>query len=626
MSSGDGGERHPARYRGPALDADAATWVLSGLAGFFTALAVLYLVVLRGPERPMMSALAASGALLLGAGAVWAWRCRRRGTRPPAFVGVLAFLPVVNSLVPLAVTAQLHQTTSLLLVLVGIGACVTSPRFALAAGVTAVAGWVAVVLTTPALHTDELGYYAVQLGTAAMLGVLLHVTLRRRRQGLSAARDELAAVAQRFLGVFRGSPIGIGLADDSGRFVAVNPALCRLLGRPDTDLLGSGHRDFLHPADRASWSADESGADVRFQRADGSVGWGWVTLSRTDTAGTLVQLQDVTDRHEAEQALRDSERLLAAVAVVGRRIRSGEDARSSVITAVSELAGADDVLLMEPAGAGLAVTASADGRLAGARVPLDQPSMTADVYRTGEAVFLADPADNPQVSAALLARTAARSALWQPVVAGGHVVGVLAVGWAQRVASVDDRRARAVGMLADETALALEHERLLHHLEQMAYTDTLTGLANRRAWQDQLPRLVSQARRTGRPLTVALADLDRFKRYNDTHGHPAGDDLLRRAAYAFTAALRDSDLLARWGGEEFAMALPDCPATDAAEVLDRVRLATPDDESCSIGFATWDGAESVEELLERADEALYQAKRDGRNVVRRAASAGVLVD
>jgi diguanylate cyclase (GGDEF)-like protein len=238
--------------------------------------------------------------------------------------------------------------------------------------------------------------------------------------------------------------------------------------------------------------------------------------------------------------------------------------------------------------------------------------MTSHVHRTRSSAFLADAAADPRVSQALLALSGARSMMWQPVLTGDTVTAVLAVTWKDRVASRDDRRARAVTLLADETALALDHERLLARLEQIAHTDELTGLPNRRAWDSRLPDALAAALRQGRPVTVALADLDRFKEYNDRHGHPEGDRLLRETAQGFGRALRQGDLVCRWGGEEFAVALPDCGPADAGRVLERVRRSVPDGETCSIGYAVWDGLESPEGLLARADSALYEAKRAGR--------------
>jgi diguanylate cyclase (GGDEF)-like protein len=114
---------------------------------------------------------------------------------------------------------------------------------------------------------------------------------------------------------------------------------------------------------------------------------------------------------------------------------------------------------------------------------------------------------------------------------------------------------------------------------------------------------------------VAIADLDHFKAFNDGHGHQAGDQLLRAVARSWQSCLRDTDLLARYGGEEFAIILPNANLHQAAQVLDRLRQATPDEQTCSIGLAEWDGTESAHALLARADTHVYEAKTAGRNRV-----------
>jgi diguanylate cyclase (GGDEF)-like protein len=112
-----------------------------------------------------------------------------------------------------------------------------------------------------------------------------------------------------------------------------------------------------------------------------------------------------------------------------------------------------------------------------------------------------------------------------------------------------------------------------------------------------------------------MVDLDQFKLFNDTHGHPAGDALLTDAAAKWRRALRGTDFIARYGGEEFALVLPDCPPDQAAGVLDRFRGVTPRDQTVSIGMAYWDRTESPEGLVARADAALYEAKDGGRDRV-----------
>jgi diguanylate cyclase (GGDEF)-like protein len=161
--------------------------------------------------------------------------------------------------------------------------------------------------------------------------------------------------------------------------------------------------------------------------------------------------------------------------------------------------------------------------------------------------------------------------------------------------------------------VTLERLGLLRRLEASARTDELTGLPNRRAWQEALPRELARARRDATPLCVAMLDIDHFKAYNDEHGHLAGDVLLREAAAAWTERLRPTDLLARYGGEEFTLAMPACGADEASALVERLRAAMPAGATCSAGIACWDGAEAAETLLERADRALYRAKELGRD-------------
>jgi diguanylate cyclase (GGDEF)-like protein len=157
-------------------------------------------------------------------------------------------------------------------------------------------------------------------------------------------------------------------------------------------------------------------------------------------------------------------------------------------------------------------------------------------------------------------------------------------------------------------------------LEDLAYTDALTGLGNRRAWETWLDAALGAVRPDGPPLCVALFDLDRFKAYNDANGHPVGDALLATAATAWRRELRPTDVLARYGGEEFAALLPACSLADAHIVVERIRAATPLGQTVSVGIAEWDRAEDAASFVARADAALYAAKAAGRDRVLAAAA------
>lgn len=169
----------------------------------------------------------------------------------------------------------------------------------------------------------------------------------------------------------------------------------------------------------------------------------------------------------------------------------------------------------------------------------------------------------------------------------------------------------AVGVYA-QRRFAAQRARLAD-LEQLAHEDALTGLLNRRRLNEMLPVELARARRLGYPLTVAMLDLDHFKRFNDKRGHAAGDALLRDAAAAWRRQLRPTDLLARYGGEEFTLVLPACDALQAAQMIERLRPLTPQRQTFSAGVATWNGEDGADELLRAADLALLAAKRSGRN-------------
>jgi diguanylate cyclase (GGDEF)-like protein len=155
-------------------------------------------------------------------------------------------------------------------------------------------------------------------------------------------------------------------------------------------------------------------------------------------------------------------------------------------------------------------------------------------------------------------------------------------------------------------------------VRELAVTDELTGLPNRRAWNIELPRTIDRVRRTGDPLTVAIIDLDHFKHFNDAYGHLAGDRVLKESAAAWQEQLRTADHLARFGGEEFVVMLPAATAVQAHEIVDRMRLATPLGQTFSAGIAVWDGTETADGLVARADAALYDAKNAGRDRIHQA--------
>ena len=325
-----------------------------------------------------------------------------------------------------------------------------------------------------------------------------------------------------------------------------------------------------------------------------------------------IAVQDLVARVRSDaDALAVRERDLEAMAGLSRSLSGTTDARELICAAACELSGAHFAVLLErqddgtlawTAGAGLSVSPQIF-------TPESGPSLAMAAYRSRAPLFVAHPGEHPHRNIPAFEATERPAAiLFEPVHRGEEVVGVLVAGWRQPPS--DARRTTGlVRLLASEAAFVIERADLLGRLTEIALTDTLTGLPNRRAWDQRL----EQAIRDGEPVCVAILDLDRFKSYNDDHGHQAGDRLLKEAATAWSAELRPADTLARYGGEEYVLLLHGHDLEAARGIVDRLRAATPRGQSCSAGVARRQAGEAATALLGRADEALYAAKRAGRN-------------
>ena len=342
----------------------------------------------------------------------------------------------------------------------------------------------------------------------------------------------------------------------------------------------------------------------------------WLTTVTTLViAGVFI---DTLVRRAQEQARNaaDSAKLVTIVADVAHelaRVSDSEGARHALCAAAARLARADTVALWEPAtsGASLELTGVSGPRPSQRSLPfVAAPGGAVLAFTGGELV--SDPSEHG-VPEYLGEPQPPQGALWQPVVRDSVPVAVLAFYWRSSVAA-EPTTLTLAGLLASEAAVTLERVELLSRLESIARTDDLTGLPNRRAWEEELPRELLRSKREGRPLCVAMIDLDHFKEFNDERGHQAGDRFLKQAAAEWGQELRGTDFLARYGGEEFALALPGCTPQMAMDVAERMRAATPENETCSVGIACWDGIEDAASLIGRADAALYEAKHRGRNL------------
>jgi diguanylate cyclase (GGDEF)-like protein len=219
--------------------------------------------------------------------------------------------------------------------------------------------------------------------------------------------------------------------------------------------------------------------------------------------------------------------------------------------------------------------------------------------------------------------------LWIPLYSEDRLLGCLRVDEPRNGRSPSLETIRSLEIFANQAVAAIETARSYNEAREQSIRDSLTGAYNHRHFQDVLQRELGRAERLGRPLTVLMLDIDDFKSINDRFGHPVGDAILQGIVGEIRNEVRgDMDLLARYGGDEFALVLPETPATEAVIVAERVRrrvderlFRMPDSHqvlraTVSIGLATYpDDAAEKRDLVEKADAALYRAKHGGKNAV-----------
>jgi diguanylate cyclase (GGDEF)-like protein len=464
--------------------------------------------------------------------------------------------------------------------------------FAAAAGLAAV---VAVVAST-VNWTD----YAAALGLGALAGV---VRLMPWRGALARAREIppslIFFVAVTFLRIASGG------ASSGVSVVALLPVFWTALygDRRQLCVVTAGMAVFfLAPlllVGGAAYPASQYRAAVLF-------------LAVGTIIGFTTQWLVAEVRYQASEA-EHREQALEQVAAVMRGMSNSPHARSEVCEAARSISKASFALLYEPTGSygALRTTAMAGIDVAPLEIIRGQRSAASDAFLSRRSFLWNEPGE-PGGFDRVMWETVGRPAsmLFEPVFSGEDGVGVLVVGWPQQIRA-GGTRATLITLLAHEVAAAIKRADMLSRLTDMASTDALTGLPNRRAWETNLNRAMLD----GEPFVLAMLDFDHFKDFNDSRGHPAGDRLLKETAAAWREELRSGDFLARIGGEEFALLLPKCTPADAFMVVNRLRERVPYAQTCSAGMVIQEPDESSESLMARVDEALYTAKSAGRDRV-----------
>jgi diguanylate cyclase (GGDEF)-like protein/PAS domain S-box-containing protein len=495
----------------------------------------------------------------------------------------------------------------------------------------------------PSLGRDELGVLSSALNR--MLDRLrsahdgLEQQVGERTAALAQARQRLAVIVDQMHD-------GLVMLDDDGQVESMNRAAETLFDARVDEIEGL-HMSRLITGWFKAMHAPSTGGRSRFmlheliarRGADASF-IADCAVTRIEADGAIqwsVLVRDVTERRRAEDALRlANEQLTSSVAALKRR-----DAQMAQINRMNDMLQSCQSLdeayeivertmaALFPAGSGaLAVVGPAGDQLVTVArwgAPVSEPSFhAADCWalRLGRTHRLDGDAHAvacPHHAAAMRA-----PGLCLPLAVAGQSFGVITAAFDTTDAGASTP---VLAVAAESIRAALANLKLRDALREQALRDRLTGLYNRRYLDDALPRELQRARRSSRPLTVVMLDLDHFKRFNDDYGHDAGDHVLREIAGLLRARLRASDIVCRYGGEELTVVMPDTPLADARERLDDIRqqvaalrltlgatVLPPVTVSMGATQAP-DGGGDASALIRAADRALYAAKAAGRNRV-----------
>jgi diguanylate cyclase (GGDEF)-like protein/PAS domain S-box-containing protein len=403
-------------------------------------------------------------------------------------------------------------------------------------------------------------------------------------------------------------------------------AVERLTGQPGSQLTGQGILRVIHEEDRERFRAAQEG-DVKelvFRMRNAAGEWRHLEAHLTDlradrhVRGIVLNSRDITERVRLEQELtRQAQRdNFGAQLVEALEMADEESAAYDVVRrAMVEIDARTpmELLLSDSSRAHLDQTAVHP--VAGApSCPVESPYSCVAVRRGHAVVF--DTSEALNACPKLRGREQGPcSAVCVPISFMGRSLGVLHATGADN-SPPGKEQVEQLTTLATQAGARIGTVRAFEKTQLQAQTDGLTGLINRRTLETELRDLIRQER----PFALALADLDHFKRLNDTHGHEEGDRSLRVFAHVVRQVLRDDDLVARWGGEEFLIALPDADADAAVEVMNRIRahLARTLDGgqvrfTASFGVTDSTAAPSLQELIQLADVGLYQSKAAGRD-------------
>jgi diguanylate cyclase (GGDEF)-like protein/PAS domain S-box-containing protein len=469
-----------------------------------------------------------------------------------------------------------------------------------------------------------------------LVAVIRDISERKWAEEALRDSEELAR------GMLAAATTGIYFLQD-GRFLYVNRLFEEISGYTSDELVGKHSLDYVHPDDKKAVrikaievlkGQSSSPYEARLIRKDSGIVWVSDRVASIQYKGkrsVLGTLMDITERKRAEEEVSRYTKQLEALFNIGATVSQTlnlEELLDSVLDTVLMVMGVEvggiflldkqtsKLLLkthrgMSPEFARRVQVVSIGDGFIGQVAKLGKPILAEDVSADSKLSWMRKMGDGIQSFAAV------------PIMAKEKILAVMGVG-SRKHREFPDWEMLMLDTIANQIGMAIENAQLYEHALELAFTDGLTGLYNRRYIMEQIEREFIRAQRSKAPLSLIMVDLDELKAINDRFGHHEGDGFLKEVARIVKVNTRASDVAARWGGDEFMLLAPGTDSRSASKIAERIRaqverykIKLEGEEvgiTVSAGIVSYPAhASVVEELLKKADEAMYNAKRGGKN-------------
>jgi len=469
-----------------------------------------------------------------------------------------------------------------------------------------------------------------------LVAVIRDVSERKRAEEALRDSEELAR------GMLEAATTGIYFLQD-GKFQYVNRLFEQISGYTYDELVGTHSLNYVHPDDREIVRTKAIGvlkgkrsSPYEFRLISKDLGIVWVldrivSIQYKGKRSVLGTLMDITERKHAEEEVGRYTKQLETLFDIGTtvsQILNLEELLVNVLDKVLEVTGVEvtGILLLDEKTKELVLRAHrgmSSSLVRKVRVFSARGGVLKQVLETGKPLLVENVSADHRFNNRSVKKDRIQSFAALSIMAKEKILGVMAIG-SYVYREFPDWEVRMLGTIANQLGMAIENAQLYEHALELAFTDGLTGLYNRRYFMDQIEREFLRAQRNKSPLSLVMVDLDELKGINDRFGHHVGDGFLKEVAGIVKVNTRGSDVAARWGGDEFMILAPGTDGKGASKIAERIRAQVESYRvnlggeevgiTISAGIVSCpDHAAAVGELLTKADQAMYNAKKCGKN-------------